>query len=278
MVSVTSSLPSPQQVWAPITFTATATGGQDVQYQFRLYDVINQVWSTLQPFSAQSSYQWLPAVAGSYQLSVTACDESTGTQVNTTLAYTITPPSLTAITVTAAPTAPQLTNTPITLTATATNGLNVQYQFWAYNPAATPAWSQLQAYSSSAACVWTPTIAGNYLLSITALDATGAMANATLCYTITAPLTAISVTSSPSSPQLAWTPITFTATATGGTSVQYQFQLYDAINQVWNTLQGFSTQSSCQWLPTAVGSYQFSVTAQDASGTVVSTTITYVIN
>ena len=279
MVSVTSSLPSPQRVWIPITFAATATGGLDVQYQFKLYDVINQVWSTLQDYSTQSTCTWLPPDASSYLLSVTACDESTGAQVNTTLAYTITPSPLTAISVTAAPTAPQVTNTPITLTATATNGLNVQYQFWVYNAAATPAWSQLQAYSSSATCVWTPTIAGNNLLSITALDATGAMANATLWYATFAPLSMVSVTLSLPSPQQVWIPITFAATATGGLDVQYQFQLYDMIDQVWSTLQDYSTQSTCTWLPPDTGDYLLSVTACDEStGAQVNATLAYTIN
>ena len=55
----------------------------------------------------------------------------------------------------------------------------MQYQFWLYNPAATPAWSQLQAYSAQATCAWTPAAAGNYLLSVTAQDATGTAVNTT---------------------------------------------------------------------------------------------------
>ena len=121
-------------------------------------------------------------------------------------------------------------NTPITFTATATGGTNVQFQFWLYNPVATPAWSQLQAYSSSATCCWTPAAVGNYLLSVTAQDgATGAAVNTLLWYTIGNPLTAVTVTPSLASPQPANTSITFTATATGGTNVQYQFWVYNPI-------------------------------------------------
>ena len=76
-------------------------------------------------------------------------------------------------------------NTPITFTATATGGTNVQYQFWQYNANAAPAWSQLQAYSTSATCTWTPATAGNYLLSVTAQDgATGAAVNTMLWYSV----------------------------------------------------------------------------------------------
>ena len=95
---------------------------------------------------------------------------------------------LTAVSVTASRTSPQPVNTPITLTATATGGTNVQYQFWVYNPAATPAWSQLQAYSTPVQPVpgRRPPPA-NYLLSVTAKDGvTGTEVNTTLWYTITA--------------------------------------------------------------------------------------------
>ncbi len=60
--------------------------------------------------------------------------------------------TLSAVTVTASLPSPQPIETPITFTAAATGGTNVQYQFWLYNPSANPAWSQLQAYSSSATC------------------------------------------------------------------------------------------------------------------------------
>ena len=90
----------------------------------------------------------------------------------------------------------------------------MQYQFWVYNPDATPAWSQLQAYSPLTTCTWTPAAAGNYLLSVTAQDGvTGTEVNTTCWYTITAgtPLTAVSVSPSLDSPQPPNTAITLTA-------------------------------------------------------------------
>ncbi len=92
---------------------------------------------------------------------------------------------LSALTLSAVPASSQPTNTPITLTAVATGGTNLSYQFWLYNPAATPAWSQLQRYSSSAACTWTPTATGTYLLSATAQDGvSGAEVNTTVWYSV----------------------------------------------------------------------------------------------
>jgi hypothetical protein len=99
-----------------------------------------------------------------------------------------TPPTpsatLTGVTVTANPLSPQPVNTPITLQATANGGTQVQYQFWLSNPAA-HTWTQLQAASAAATCLWTPTAAGNYIISVTAQDtATGAQVNVLSWYTI----------------------------------------------------------------------------------------------
>ena len=91
---------------------------------------------------------WYPVTAGVYLLSATARDAAGGVEENATLWYTITAPSLTAVSLYTAPDPPQTTGTPITLTALAVGGTNVQYQFWVYEPAASPAWSCLQAYSS----------------------------------------------------------------------------------------------------------------------------------
>jgi hypothetical protein len=269
-VSVTAAPSSPQPVSTPITFTASATGGTNVQYQFWLYTpTANPAWNQLQSYSTQTACAWTPATAGQYLLSVTAQD-ATGAAVNTLLWNTIGIP-LTAVSVTAAPASPQPVNTPITFTAAATGGTNVQYQFWLYNPAANPAWSQLQAYSSSATCQWTPAANGQYLLSVTAEDATGANANTMLWDTVGNPLTAVSVTAAPASPQPVNTPITFTAAATGGTNVQYQFWLYNPAIPAWSQLQTYSTQATCTWTPAATGQYLLSVTALDATGTAVNT-------
>ena len=286
-VSLTTSPASPQLLNTPITLSATATGGPNVQYQFWVYNQATTTWSQLQGYSASATCVWTPSTAGKYLLSATAQGTATGTVVNTTAWYTITTVPLTAVAVALSPTSPQVTNTSITLTATATGGTNVQYQFWLYNPDASPAWSQLQAYSTSAVCSWLPTMAGNYLLSVTALDgATGTIVNAMVWYGIAngSTLSAVSVattvgTTPVTSPQTINTPITLTATATGGTGVQYQFWLYNPdASPTWSQLQTYSTQATYTWLPTAAGDYVLSITARDSvTGTIVNTMVKYTI-
>ncbi len=268
-VELSTNVPSPQPVNSPVTLSAVATGGVNIQYQFWVYNPsVIPAWSQLQEYSASASCVWTPSVPGSYLLSATAKDGTTGAEVNATLWYSITGGvPLTAVSVTASSSSPQPVNTPITLTAMATGGTNVQYQFWLYTPNGTPAWSPLQAYSSSASCTWNPNGPGDYLLSVSAKDGvTGTEVNATLWYSITGgvPLTAVVVTTSLSSPQPVNTPITLTATATGGTSVQYQFWLYNAnTTPAWRQLQGYSASASCTWTPSAAGNYLLAVTAMD---------------
>ena len=278
-VSVTPSPASPQPPGTMITLTAAATGGTNVQFTFWLYNPnASPGWSQAQAFSALNSYQWTPTAPGAYLFSVTAQD-ATGTQVNTMLWYTIAGTPLTAVGVIPSLASPEPPNTAITLTATATGGTNVQFMFWLYNSAAMPAWSQVQALSSSNSYLWTPTATGSYLFSVTAQDATGTQVNTMLWYTIGgAPLTAVSVTPSLASPQPPGTAITLTATATGGTNVQFMFWLYNpAASPGWSLAQAFSAADSYQWTPAATGSYMFSITAQDASGTTVNTTLWYTI-
>ena len=175
----------------------------------------------------------ISATVGSGATGPITVTTSVGTAVSTsTFTYTI---LLTGVTLSATPPSPVTVGTPVNLLAAAIGGTNVQYQFWIYNAAASPAWSQLQGYSALASYSWTPTAAGSYLFSITAQDITGTAANTMLWYTVNSipPLTAVSVTAAPVSPQLVNTPITFTASATGGTQVQYQFWLYtQAANSV----------------------------------------------
>ncbi len=96
-------------------------------------------------------------------------------------------------------------------------------------------------------------------------------------YTIHLPLTAVSFTANPPSPQrVDSVTVTLTASATGGTNITYQFWLYSQSALSWRELQGFSSSPRCTWIPTKPGNYLISVTAQDGlTGTEVSNTAWY---
>ncbi len=167
----------------------------------------------------------------------------------------------------ATPVAPVPTGTPVQLLATATGGAFVQFQFWCYNPAATPCWCQLQAYSSTATCVWTPSYpAITCSPSPRNMALSGREVNTTAWYQVNSsnPLTGVSFTASPALPRPPNTLITFTAMAKGGSNVQYTFWLYNPTGTpAWSQLQGYAASATCPWQPAAPGNYFISVTAQD---------------
>ncbi len=244
-LSVSSA--SPQPVSTPITFTATATGATNPQYQFWLYNPsATPAWSELQAFSTTAACTWETATAGNYLISVTARDSATGIEVSQLLWYTILP-NIT-LTLSASPVSPQTVNTPITFTANATGATNPQYQFWLYNPAATPAWSELQAFSTTATCSWQTATVGSYLISVTVRDSVTGLEVSQMLWDTVIPNITLTLSGSPASPQPVNTPITFTAKATGATNPQYQFWLYNpAISPGWSELQAYSTPNICTW-------------------------------
>ncbi len=228
---MTFNLPSPEPINTTITITAQI-GDANSLYQFWLYNpVATPEWSELQAYSPSSTCVWTPTIAGYYMISVTAQDSDTGTEVSGTAWYMITGGPCPEFNINASPASPQPANTPINLIATV-EGANVLYQFWLYNPA-TAAWSQLQAYSSSSTCVWTPTAAGSYLISATAQDeVTGVEIYASAWYTVTGiplPGLYLSKSVSPSSASAGST-VTYTLDyANTGNGTATNVQIVDAL-------------------------------------------------
>ena len=275
-VSLSANPPTQSTVNSQVVLTATATGGAQVNYRFMVGATI------LQDYSAAVTCTWTtPSVPGTYLLTVLA--QAPGGPVYTaTLNYIVTS-MLSGISLSTSPAQSSTVNTPVQLTANAVGGANVKYQFWAYNPFVTPAWSQLQAYSAQSTYTWVPSAPGVYLLSATAQDnSTGPELNTTLWHTVTSatPLSAVTVTPSVASPQPVNTPINFTAAATGGANVQYQFWLYNpSATPAWSQLQAYSSLATCTWTPTGTGTYLLAVTARDGVlGTEVSSTVWYAIS
>ena len=214
-------------------------------------------------------------MAGLYYLSVSAQD-ATGTQVSAASWYGVAGALLTQVSLAASPASPQSVNTPITLIANATGGTDVSYQFWAY-AASTQSWSRLP--SSSSACTWTPATAGCYYLTVSAQDGvSGTVVSNAAWYNVSS-LTALTLGTSPTSPQPANTGITLTATASGGSSLTYQFWCYSAATGTWSQLQAFSSSNTITWTPSAIGSYFLTTTAQDGStGQQMSASLWYIVS
>ncbi|HMH50635.1 MAG TPA: peptidoglycan DD-metalloendopeptidase family protein, partial [Candidatus Acidoferrum sp.] len=128
-------------------------------------------------------------------------------------------------------------------------------------------WSLPQPYSTANRWAWTPTQPGQYSVQVWVRN-NGSSANydawaGSGAFTITAsgtPLTVTSLTPNPTLPQPAGTPITWTATATGGVGpLQYAFYLYTGATNSWSLPQPYSTANRWAWTPTQPGQYSVQV-------------------
>ena len=280
-VSLSASPSSPQPANTVITLTASATPVVATQYKFQAISSTG-VTFLLQDYNTSPTCTWAPAKEDTYTLQVFARQVGTtqNPNIQQTMSYTIknTAKPLTSLSVGTSPVGSGIVNQPVTVTAQVVGGNSLVYQFWVGDPTATY-WTLLRDYTPSNAISWTPTAAGTFPLVIRAREATSANLfdmQSYLFYPVTAAqgVTAVKLAVSPSvSPQPLNTPITLTATPTGGTNVTYKFWIgavgSTAIN--WVALSSaFTTSSTATWTPSAAGSYYLQVDARDAVSTVAS--------
>ncbi len=165
--------------------------------------------------------------------------------------------------------------------ASATCQGSPEFQFWILAPGSTT-WKIVQPYSSTAKFSWdTATLfAGTYLYSVWVRNASGAggVCSSLGCndgffpgtaYPLTnQPCGSVTDSTSPASPQLSATTVTFTAAATGCPHPLYQFWLL-APGHPWQIVQRYSSQATFTWGTTGLppGNYMYTVWARDANST-----------
>jgi hypothetical protein len=153
----------------------------------------------------------------------------------------------------------------VTWTATATGGVApLQYEFWLYNYGTTN-WTVLQGYSSASQVTWTPAAVGTYGLQVWVRSA-GSVAsyegwqNYGPFEVKLAPVMVTELTTATVFPVPPHTPVTWTATATGGTApLEYQFWLYHFQTATWALLRAYGPEASVTWTPSEVGQYRVQV-------------------
>jgi hypothetical protein len=266
-ISLASNVASPQASGTTVTFTAAATGGR-APYQFKWWVYDGKAWRLLQDWSTSATFNWRPTTADTYLVAVWG--RSSGVTVDASqamaqVAYTITNgtpiPPLTISSLASSVASPQASGTTVTFTAAASGGrAPYQFKWWVYDG---EAWRLAQGWSTSNTFNWRPATAGTYLVAVwgrnhgTTADASEALAQ--VAYTITdgtpvPPLAITSFTSSMSSPQLAGTTVTFTATASGG-EAPYQFKWWVFDGTEWRVAQNWNSSPTLDWRPNKPGSY-----------------------
>lgn len=263
-VSVVPNKTTPQLEGTSIVVNASATGGTGIyEYRFQLHD--GAVWSLVQDFSASASWAWSNTLPGSYTIAVTARNAgivgeigSATTQIN----YVISPlpPPATAATITVTQATPQVPNTPITFIAAGSGGSgSYEYQFWLNSGAG---YTMTQAYSVANSWTWTPTNTGTYDLLVDVRNVGSSAVRETSAnffqYKIATPATTVTMAESLASPQAPGTPITFTATATGG-SGPYDYRFWVNEGNGYAIAQNYGSGNTFIWTPTKGGFYDIMV-------------------
>lgn len=269
-VGVSSALAAPQPPNTPITFTATASGGQaPYQYRWAIFD--GATWVAVTNWVTGNTFTWTPS-ASNAAYRVQARARSSGNSGNMEAAGTVDfpiAPRVTSVSMSADKVAPQLPNTPITFTATANGGAApVQYGWFLWNGTS---WSMLADYSTSNRYVWTPT-AGNtsYQVQVRTRSAGNLVAVeavGTVSFPIQPVVSSVSVTASKTPPQLRNTSIGFTATATGGTApYQYRWAIFDGVT--WTAVTSWTTTRTFTWTPaTPNAAYRVQARVRSAGNT-----------
>lgn len=109
------------------------------------------------------------------------------------------------------------------------------------------------------------TSAGTYAVVLTVTDDEGASDVAYTNVVIVLPISNITLSGSPAAPIDPGTPVTLTATSTGGYQVQYKFAVNDGSG--WHTIRDYQNDNTCTWTPSSAANYVLRVYVREASGT-----------
>jgi|GEM_PF-1116507 len=265
------SASSPQTAGTMLTFTPQQTGCAN-QYQFWLLPPGGS-WQVMQPYGVGATWAWNTAgyPAGTYEVGVWEGSSSTPSSYES---YAITSFALgsfgcTAVALTPSPGPSQLPGATVSLSAVAAGCGSPQFQFWLLSP--TSGWIVTQPYSPATSWSWkTAGLApGTYQVGVWARQS-GSVASYDAWLVGTYQLSVASCTSatlsaSPAGPVAAGTRVTFTATAPGCASPQYEFWGKPPGGQ-WLLLQAYGGGSSFLWNSTGApsGAYSFAVWATAA--------------
>lgn len=257
---------SPVVTGKAVALTAVPIGGAAPRYWFRYKLSTAATWIDLQAYSTSRTCTWVAPAAGTYMVEV-LIKEATSTKLYDfykVLSYVVKPP-MSGVALAGAPVSPIVSGTSVKLTATPTGGAKVQYQFRVQPVGGT--WTLLQAFSTVATCYWKPLTAGTYTLEVQAKETGSANpydSLTTITYLVKKPVSAIDLTATPAQACfMGGTPVHLVATATDGNQLQYLFRTLR--NGVWTTIQPYGTSNTCDWAPTASGSYSVQVQVKEAT-------------
>jgi Metallo-peptidase family M12 len=272
VLTLTGVLPSPSSATAgsPVTWTAYAAGCvQPCSYQFFLFDGAS--WSNPQGWSTSSTWTWTPPAAGTYTVQVWARHAGAVTAFDAWRAsapFTVgVPSSLTVTSFFSSSSFSVPAGTTVTWDARAISGVEpYSFRFWVFDGSL---WSIGQDWSPSSTWTWTPATAGTYSFQVWARNSgSGATFDAwrgggPLVVGPPTSLSLSSVTADRSFPVSAGTPVSWKASAMGGSGpYTFRFWVFDGI--AWTLGRDWSPANTWTWVPSSPGNYSFQVWARNA--------------
>lgn len=249
--TLTPDLPAPQAPGTAITWTASAAGGE-APYQYRFLSWINFAWVEQRAWSTSNTFVWTPPAVDLHAKILVEVRSAWNTGAAETSAEQAFPirARATSVTLVKNKTSPQFPGATVGWTAQASGGESpYQYKWSVWDGSA---WTVVSNWSTSYIYNWSPSVANpNYRVAVQVRSAwnTGAAeVNTWTAFPIVPPVSSVSVVPDLASPRGAGTPITFTATATGGTgALQYRWIRQFNGAQI---MQDWSTSNVFVWTPT----------------------------
>jgi N-acetylmuramoyl-L-alanine amidase len=156
-----------------------------------------------------------------------------------------------------------------TFTVSASGGTSLLYQYHIYNYQ-TQSWSMVQNYSQNTTLKWTFSATGNYQIMCFIKDASSSKQYDAVAYcetTVTAPPVSITGISPSQLTTTVGDQATIKVTASGGTSLLYQFHIYNYQTLTWSTVTDSTTNPSLNWTFKAKGKYQILCYVKDKTST-----------
>jgi cell wall-associated protease len=263
--------PAPQPLGSTIKYTATADGGDVIEYKWLIHDGVQ--WAPLSGWSSDNTFAWTPTAANAYsRIGVWARNKGiTKDEGEQTFSmdYAINPPApapIRAVSFSANKPAPQPAGSSITFSATVDGGGVVEYKWLIHNGLV---WAPATGWSTDRTFTWTPAAANAYTrIGLWVRNRGNAKDEGELTFSIdyaigaaaptvnaapAAPITWASFVADRPAPQPVGASVTFTATIGGGGVVEYKWLIHDGLN--WTAVSGWSTSNTFVWTPSAANPY-----------------------
>lgn len=275
ILSITAAPSTTQPVGTPIMWTVTACGAPVLHYKFWLYDTTARTWTLLNDYGPSANLTWVPTRAGTYRIQVWV-RASTSTAAHDAWAnsqdFVVTSTTPRVVSLTPNPTSPQAVGASVTWSTVAEGGSPpLHYKFWLYDTALTQ-WRLLREYEPEATLSWTPDRAGRFRVQVWVRSAASTVPQEAWLnsadFEVTGPPRVLALTPSEPSPVPIGTPVTWTATASGGVApLSYRFWVYDVNAATWSMIRDYQETNTANWQCTRSGRFRAQVWVRSAGST-----------